>query len=288
MDVLRWQTRPTLRRPVLVVAFEGWTDAGDAASMAGRWLTTAWRTRPFADIDPEEFYDFTTVRPHVSLPDGITRRIDWPSLEFSATSVPGGDHDVVFLRGHEPALRWRGFAGAVAELATALDVELCVTLGALLARVSHSWPIAVSGTSSDDALVERFGLSRSRYEGPTSMLTVLADTLSRAGVPTAGLWAAVPLYHPEVPSAKAALALVDAIVSMVGGQVDTTELADAAEAYERRMTDVVAENEDWAAYVASLEAEGPDDDEQLPSADALAAEAERFLRDQNGDDPPAT
>lgn len=290
MDALRWHSRPRLRRPVLVVSFEGWTDAGDAASIAGRWLAASWRARPFADIDPEEFYDFTTVRPHVSLPDGVTRRIDWPSLELAAASVPGADRDVVFLSGHEPALRWRGFASTVVDVASELGVELCVTLGALLARVSHRWPIAVSGTSSDATLVDRFGLSRSRYEGPTSMLTVLSEALGRAGVPAAGLWAAVPLYHPEVPSAKAALALVNATAELIGGRADADELADAAAAYEAKMDELVAESDEWVAYVASLEAEGPDDDEpvEIPSADALAAEAERFLRDQRPDDDPDT
>ena len=287
MDAMRWEERPSLRRPVLIAAFEGWNDGADAASSAARFLAEAWSARPFATIDPEEFYDFTEVRPHVRLVDGVTRQVDWPAPELSAASPPGIDHDVVFLRGFEPQLRWRTYVSLLVETAKDLGVELVLTLGALLADVAHTQDVPVTGMAADAQLMSRLGMKRSRYEGPTGIVGVFHDALAAAGVPAASLWASVPLYVGSTPSPKAALALVERTAALLGVELGTMELEIAAAAYERQVSEVVAEDEDVAAYVQRLEnldGEEDDDDEAgseggLPSTDALAAEVERFLRD---------
>lgn len=279
--MLRWSARPRLRRPVMVCAFEGWNDAGDAASFATRYLAERWGTRPFAEVDPEEHFDFTTTRPRVQLVDGHQREIVWPSIELSAGSIPGTDRDVILLEGSEPQLRWRTFCEQVIEVATTYEVELVVTLGALLAEVPHSRPVSVIGTAVDDDLIERLGLGRSSYEGPTGIVGVLQDACARAGLPAASLWAAVPTYVPGAPSPKAALALIERLGGLLDVGVVTTDLEIATAEYERQIDELVDEDDETADYVAALEARfdaGETDDDDLTDASSLVEEVERFLR----------
>ncbi len=281
MDALRWDERPSLRRPVLVAAFEGWNDAADAASTAAQYLAGQWEARAFASIDPEEFYDFTTVRPRVRLVDGVTRHVDWPTPQLSAAALSGGPHDVVFLMGAEPQLRWRTYAATVVGAAQALGVEMVLTLGALLADVAHTRDVPITGMAADAELMQRLGMSRSRYEGPTGIVGVLHDSLTEAGIPAASLWASVPHYVGGTPSPKATLALVKRTAALLGAEVGTVELEVAASTYERQVSEVVAEDEDMVDYVRRLEELGGEgEDEPWPSGDHLAAEVERFLRDQ--------
>jgi predicted ATP-grasp superfamily ATP-dependent carboligase len=282
MEIVRWERRVQLRRPVLIAAFEGWNDAGDGASLAVGYLAEAWSARRFATVDPEEFYDFTATRPQVRLGEDGTRQIEWPATELWAAGLPGTGRDVVLLRGVEPQLRWRTFCAAVVGVARTVGAELVVTLGALLADVPHTRPVRVSGMAHDPMLAERLGLHRSTYEGPTGIVGILHDACIRAGLPSASLWASVPHYVSQVPSPKAALALVERSAALVGTRVDPVELRAAALAYVEQVSERVADDEDAAAYVAQLEA--ADDEEQesasaLPSGDTLAAEVERFLRD---------
>jgi proteasome assembly chaperone (PAC2) family protein len=279
MDAVLWEQRPRLRRPVLLAAFEGWNDAGDAASTAARYVAASWDAHTFATLDPEEFYDFTATRPQVRLHDGLTRRIVWPALELQAASVPGSAHDVVFLHGSEPQLRWRTFCELLVGVVRELEVEMVVTLGALLADVAHTRPVRVTGTAADADLVARLGLQRSGYEGPTGIVGVLHDALSRAAIPSASLWAAVPHYVHQTPSPKATLALVERAVALLGGRVDVVDLQLAASSYERQVSELVAVDEDLAAYVARLEESDDAEETDLPSSDTLAAEVERFLRE---------
>lgn len=279
--MLRWSARPRLRRPVMLCAFEGWNDAGDAASFATRYLGERWGTRPFADVDPEEHFDFTSTRPRVQLVDGHQREIVWPTVEFSAGSIPGTDRDVILVEGSEPQLRWRAFCDQVVEVASTYDVELVVTLGALLAEVPHSRPVSVIGTAVDDDLITRLGLARSNYEGPTGIVGVLADACARAGLASASLWAAVPTYVPGAPSPKAALALVERLGGMLDVGVVATDLEIATAEYERQIDELVAEDDETADYVAGLEARfdaGETDDDDLTDASSLVEEVERFLR----------
>jgi len=274
-----------LRRPVLIAAFEGWNDAGDGASAAAAYLARRWRAERFATIDPEEFYDFTATRPEVRIEGDTTRAIDWPENVFSFSPLGATARDVVFLRGVEPQLRWRTFSSLVVEVATAVGVELVVTLGALLAEVPHTRPVRVTGTAADQQLVDRLGLRPSRYEGPTGILGVLQDALHRAGVPSASLWATVPAYVGQTPSPKATLALVAHLAELFDVSVPTVDLDVASAAYERQVNEVVSADEDASAYVRSLEeAEDSDpaedlDEHELPDGDELIDEVERYLRD---------
>ena len=283
MDHVHWDDRPKLRRPVLVAAFEGWNDAADAASTAARYLKERWAARPFASIDPEEFFDFSSTRPQVRLTAGLQREILWPVTELSAAPLPETGRDVVLLVGSEPQLRWRTFAAQVVEVATELGAELVVTLGALLADVAHTRPVRVTGTAADPELVARLGLERSTYEGPTGIVGVLHDSFRTARLQSASLWAAVPHYVAATPSPKATLALVRRTASLLSTPVMTDDLEQRALDYERQVSEVVATDDDVAAYVRRLEQSADADDPlELQSGDALAAELERYLREQRG------
>lgn len=283
MDAVRWTARPRLRRPVLIAAFEGWNDAGDAASTALRYLRDRWEARAFADIDPEEFYDFSSTRPNVVLVDGETRAIEWPSNDFAAAALPGSRRDAVLLLGTEPQLKWRTFCQQIVDVAQQLGAELVLTLGALLADVPHTRPVQVTGTAADDDLIGRLGLQRSRYEGPTGIVGVLHDACARAGIPSASLWAAVPHYVAATPSPKAALALVQRATDLLASPLALTDLEIAAASYERQVSEVVESDDDVAEYVRQLEQRVEEEDtldaNDLPTGEALAQELERFLRE---------
>jgi proteasome assembly chaperone (PAC2) family protein len=290
MQPLRWERRPDgLRAPALVCAFKGWNDAGEAASSALTFVGGSLSATRFATIDPEEFVDFQATRPTVRLTDSLSRRIDWPEFEVYEARVPRAPRDLVLLTGPEPAIRWRSFCESVVDLAEALDIQLVVFLGALLADVPHSRPVHLTGLASDERLVERAGLERPSYEGPTGIVGVLHSACADAGLPTASLWAAVPHYVAVVPNPKGALALVRKLESVVGVTVDASELESAAGDYERQVTRAVELDPDVQAFVERLERtadaeEGGPDPSQLPSGDVLAREFQRFLR-QRGDAP---
>lgn len=310
MEHLRWLAQPTLHRPTVIAAFTGWNDGADAASNAVRHLVEVWHAQPLAEIDPEEFTDFATVRPHVRLADGVTRSIVWPTVGVWSASTPGGD--VILVLGPEPALRWRLFTEQIIALAQRFHAGLVVTLGALLADVPHTKAVQLIGTATDDHLIDRFDLQRSRYEGPTGIVGVLQDACTRAGRPTASLWAAVPAYASQLPSPKATLALVQRTCEMIGTPAPVGRLAAEAEEYDRRVTSLVADDGDLIGYVARLESMSdsgdlddyeqyeydPDDEDDEDDDDSvggelaedtdvdseeLMAEVERFLRDQGGD-----
>jgi len=279
---VRWEDRPQLRRPILVAAFEGWNDAADAASGAVSHLTSAWKARRFAELDPEEFFDFTLTRPRVRLDEGLVRHIDWPVNELRAAVLPDLPHDLVLLAGTEPQLRWRTFCTELVGVMRELGVELMVTLGALLADVAHTQPVRVTGAAADPELADRLHLSRSRYEGPTGIVGVLGAAAGRAGIPTASLWAAVPHYVGQTPSPKATLALLERTSALLGVPNRPGTLQSEAAAYEARVTELVQSDPDIAEYVAQLERDEDEDEEpqlELSSGETLAAEVERFLRD---------
>jgi predicted ATP-grasp superfamily ATP-dependent carboligase len=283
--------QPTLVRPVLIASFRGWNDGAQGATLAGGYLAKTWDAERFADIDPEGFFDFQATRPHVSLVDGFTRRIQWPETAFYHARMHGIEQDAVLLLGVEPNLRWRTFTRLVTDLAKELGVELVVTLGSLLADVPHSRPAPVTGSASDPELVEKLGLQASRYEGPTGIVGVLHDACRRVGIPSVSLWAAVPHYVSLTPSPRAALALCERLGDLLGTEVDTTELSEAAEGYVEQVSEAVAADAETAAYVEELEQRADTiDPDELPSGDALAAELTRFLRErdkQNDDDSAA-
>lgn len=276
-----------LREPVLIAAFRGWNDAGEAATFATQHLARVWSAQPLAGVDPEEFYDFQAVRPQVKLTDGLTREITWPSNDFHAVRLEGSERDAILLVGTEPNVRWKTFCALVADVARRHDVKLVITLGALLADVPHSRPTPITGTAMDTELVERLGLQRSRYEGPTGILGVLHHTFASNGIDSASLWAAVPHYLAVSPNPKAALALTRKTVELIDARAPTDDLERATETYEQRVSEMVEADEDVVAYVRLLEervdeaAKEPTDPFEMPSGDALAAELETFLRDRN-------
>ena len=295
MEHVVWSRRPALRRPTMIAAFAGWNDAGDAATLAVQHLIDQWGAEPIAGIDPEEYYDFQSTRPQVRLVDGRTRRISWPANDAYAASTPGGD--VVLLLGIEPQLRWRTFTHQIAVIAEATGAGLVVTLGALLADVIHRHPVSLIGTATDQSLIDRFDLQRSRYEGPTGIVGVLHDTCQELGLASLSLWAAVPAYASQVPSPKAALALAERVCSLVGTPCPSSPLDDAGAEYEAQIDSYLEEDEDLAGYVRRLELMGGDADDDAeddsddetaagqpldPSADTerMLQDIERFLRDQ--------
>ena len=280
-DDLRIAEQPALRRPVLISAFRGWNDGGQAATVAAAYLAKQWDATRFADIDPESFMDFQAVRPTVTLDAGLSRRIEWPENAFFHATVPGTDRDAVILLGVEPNYRWRAFTDLVVGLARDLGVELVVTLGALLADVPHTRPAPVTGAATDPRLVEELGLQLSRYEGPTGIVGVLHDACRAADLRSVSLWSAVPHYVSLAPSPRAAKALCVRLADLIGVPIPTVELDEAEEEYATQVSEAVASDPETQAYVEELEQRSDTiDPEEIPSGDALAAELTRYLRDR--------
>ncbi len=274
-----------LDRPVLIAAFKGWNDAGDAASFAAKHLGKVWGAHKVVSIDPEEFYDFQNVRPHVRLEDGVTRKIAWPRNEFWSARVAGSG-DALILLGIEPSHRWRTFSELIVDVAQRHDVKLVITLGALLADVPHTRPVPITGTAVDPELIHKLGLERSHYEGPTGIVGVIHDACARAGLDSASLWAAVPHYLAVTPNPKAALALVERTVELTHIPADIGILQHATSMYEERVAEIVATDDDVQGYVQMLEERADEqppeemaDLTDIPSGDSIAEELERFLRD---------
>jgi proteasome assembly chaperone (PAC2) family protein len=291
MDHVTLIRRPRLRGPVLLAAFDGWNDAGEAATTALDAVADGLAAETFATIDPEEFYDFQATRPMVRLVEG-GRRIEWPVVELRAARLPAADHDLIVVRGHEPNLRWRTFATEIMQVASSLGVQMVVTVGALLADVPHTRPVQVVSSAGDRDLAERLGLSVSRYEGPTGILGVLGEVASAEGIPTVGLWAALPHYLNLAPNPWGAMALIRELRRLLPMAVDTSALSGQTEAFDAAVAELVEENPELAGYIERLEAdtddeEDDDDDEESPGLadlppEELVAEVERYLRDHPG------
>ncbi len=283
MPPLIWESRPDgLRAPAVVCAFEGWNDAGDAASAALSFIGSSLGAERFARIDPEEFYDFQATRPTIELLEGRVRDVTWPWVDVYAARIPRAPRDLILISGTEPSMRWRTFCSLITDLAEALGAQLVVTLGALLADVPHTRPVGITGIGSDDALVDRLGLRQANYEGPTGITGVLHAHCAERGIPSASLWATVPHYVAAAPNPKAALALVRKLEGLVGVSVDATDLETAATDYERQVSLAVQSDPDVQSFVERLEIAADEEDEadapDVPSGDVLAREFQRFLR----------
>jgi proteasome assembly chaperone (PAC2) family protein len=283
MQPLIWDRRPeSLRAPAMVCAFQGWNDAGDAASSAVSFLASSLQARRFARFDPEEFYDFQSNRPSMRFNDEREREIVWPKVEVLEAHAPRAPRDIVLVQGVEPSLRWRAFTGHIVDLAEALGVQVVVSLGALLGDVPHTRPVSLSGHATDPALMERLGMHGSNYEGPTGIVGVLHQACAQAGLPSASLWAGVPHYVAAATNPKAALALVRRVEGLIGVSVDVSELESATADYERQVGLAVQSDPDIQAFVERLEQAAESEDEvevdDVPSGDMLAREFQRFLR----------
>ncbi|WP_036528374.1 PAC2 family protein [Nocardia sp. CNY236] len=274
---------PTLRDPVLVAAFEGWNDAGDAASGAVEHLELIWDAEPLAELDSEDYYDYQVNRPSVRQVDGVTREVLWPSTTLSVCSPPGSDRDVVLLRGIEPNMRWRSFCGDLLAFIDQLGVRTVVILGALLADTPHTRPVPVTGSACSTEAAERFNLEQTRYEGPTGITGVLQDQCVQAGVPAVSFWAAVPHYVSQPPNPKATIALLHRVEDALDIEVPLHELPKQAEDWETAVNEMTVSDDEISEYVRSLEERGDaavDLNEAMAKidGDAIAAEFEKYLR----------
>lgn len=285
---------PTLRQPVLILAFAGWNDAGEAATSAAQFLCSRLNAEKFANLDPEEFYNFAELRPRVRLAKGLQREIVWPANEFFYCQDPGLVQDLIIGVGIEPHLKWKTYVQSLLDLARQCRVSMVLTLGALLAEVVYSRPVRITGSSTDLDLSARLHLSPSRYEGPTGIVGVLNDVCRREGLPAVSLWANVPHYLSNTPNPKAMYALVRRVLGVLDHPLDLQDVETAVSDFEAKVAEVIANNPAVASYVRQLEEREPEEGEdapprresELPSGDQLVQELEQFLRQQRQERPP--
>ncbi|MDX2392364.1 PAC2 family protein [Streptomyces sp. DK15] len=276
---------PELIDPVMVAAFEGWNDAGDAASGAVAHLDREWKGEVFAALDAEDYYDFQVNRPTVWLDNGV-RKITWPTTRLSVVRIGGAKpRDLVLVRGIEPSMRWRSFCNELLGFAHELGVEMVVILGALLGDTPHTRPVPVSGVTSDADLARTMDLEETKYEGPTGIVGVLQEACTHAGVPAVSLWAAVPHYVSQPPNPKATLALLNRLEDLIDIRIPLGELPEDARAWQLGVDQLAAEDSEVAEYVQTLEEARDTADLPEASGDAIAREFERYLRRR---DPSAT
>jgi proteasome assembly chaperone (PAC2) family protein len=287
MESLVWSARPTLRKGVLVCAFYGWNDGGEAATLSALFLRQQLGATPFCELDPDEFYDFQEVRPVVSVGEDDTRRLAWPENSFAWAPLPSGN-DIAVMVGIEPQNRWKLYSRSIVEVARESGAELVVTLGGFLADTPHTRPVPVTG-SADGDIAEQLGLAPSAYEGPTGIVGVVHDACREAGIASASLWAAVPHYISVSPNPKAALALLSRLALLLDTSFDTTKLSQDAVQFEREVSHAVSADEKVSRYVRELESrsdERADDDADeespplLASGDDIAAQIERYLAER--------
>jgi proteasome assembly chaperone (PAC2) family protein len=297
---LEFQERPTLRKPIMIAAFEGWNDAAEAASASMRFLQEAWGAPRFASIDPEEFYDFTETRPTVRLVDGRQRRIDWPANELYYHADQARDRDIVLLAGVEPQLKWRTFTRLLLDVAKDLGVTTFISLGALLADVPHARPSRVSVSATDEELRKRLGslgTRGSRYEGPTGIVGVLQDACQEAGIPGASLWGHAPHYLSASPNPQVTLGILRRLDELLDLKLDLHELAEEAETFVAQVNEAVAQDPEATSFIRQLEAQDDEEDEDEEdeaetfrrpprgsSTGGLIQDVEDFLRRRRGDE----
>ena len=278
---------PLLRNPVMVMAFSGWNDAAEAASGAVEHLLSGWRDigddvvpELIADVESEDYYDFQVNRPVVSIDESQIRSITWPTTQIFGLSIPSMARDLVIVTGVEPSMRWKSFTSDLLDLADDLEVSLIVTLGSLLADTPHTRPITVTGTGAHPSISSRLGVSVSKYEGPTGILGIIQDGCMRRGIDAISLWAAVPHYASNAPSPKATLALINTLEDFLDISIPLSDLPEAADAWEKDVNDLAAEDNEVAEYVKALEESKDAADLPDVSGDSIAKEFERYLRRQ--------
>lgn len=263
----------------MIAAFEGWNDAGDASSAAVEHLSLTWDAEPFAELDPEGYYDFQVTRPTVTMLGGVTRTVVWPTTRITACRLPDAAHDILLVHGIEPNFRWRAFCAELVQIVLDNDVQMVVTLGALLADVAHTRPIQVTGSAQDEQTAQRLGVEASNYEGPTGITGVLQDALVQAGVPAVSLWAAVPHYVAEPPSPRATLALLHRVEEVLDIEVPLGALPQQADEWVTEVSRLAAKDSEISEYVRTLQERDEDDEPiQAISGESIAEEFERYLR----------
>ena len=283
--MIEYESLPELVDPVLVAAFEGWNDAGDAASDAIDHLCDAWGARPLAEMDSEDYYDYQVNRPTISFDDSGVRRLTWPATRLYVARPPLAARDIVLVHGVEPNMRWRQFTDELLGVSADLGIMMAVTLGALLSDSPHTRPVPITGTATESAIARELGMEPSRYEGPTGIVGVLQEACSRRGLPAVSLWAAVPHYVAQAPSPKATLALVRRVEDLLDVPVPLGDLVEDARAWELGVDELAAEDEEVADYVRQLEEARDTTDLPEASGEAIAREFERYLRRRGVDGP---
>lgn len=288
MSYVRMDVLPELRKPVLIAAFLGWNDAAQAATSAVQHLITHYRAEKFAEVDPEDFFDFTEARPRVVLVEGGQRQLVWPANEFYYHAAPTLPHDLVFFLGIEPHLKWRTFTSTLVDAARQCGVATVLMLGALVADIPHTRPVRLTGSSSDPALRERLRalkVAGSRYEGPTGIVGALSDACTRAALPVASMWGNVPHYISATPNPKVTHSLLERLDGFLHLGIELQALARAAQQFDVQVSEAVRRTPSVATYVRELErrasAEGEEAEpppSELPSAEALIQDLEQFLR----------
>lgn len=279
MSGFQW---PTLRNSVLIAAFEGWNDAGNAATDALEHLEQIWGAQVIYEMDPDPYYDFQVNRPTVALQEGLTRSITWPTTRLSTCRPAGADFDVVLVRGIEPNMRWRSFCDELLDAVHGLGITMVVTMGALLSDTPHTRPTPVTGTSYDAESAARFALERSRYEGPTGIVGVIQDACVAVGVPAMSFWAAIPHYVSQPPNPKATLALLHRVEETLDLAVDLGDLPQDAVEWQKLVDEMAAEDDEVSDYVRNLEDRDEVEDLKETSGDSIAREFERYLRRRDG------
>jgi proteasome assembly chaperone (PAC2) family protein len=293
--------RPDLRRPLLVAAWSGWSDAGEAATGAIRFMLRRWREDRIAHIDADPYYDFTQARPRVRMQEG-ERVIDWPANEFTAHRHPGDGPDLILFQGIEPHLSWHSYADAVMELCREFNVSGIMMLGGLLAEVSHNRPIRVTGSSEDEGLRTLLDLQPRRgggYEGPTGIITVVSNAARDLGIPTGSIWANLPHYVNASPNPKATLALLEKLNRGLSLDLRLHDMEVFVARFDAQVAEEIAKNPEMGDYARRIEsqqdevdeglvqaqgAEEPDSTDELPDARDMVDELERFLREQRGNE----
>ncbi|HXH23394.1 MAG TPA: PAC2 family protein [Dehalococcoidia bacterium] len=289
MTPLRIVDSPDLREPVMIAAFTGWSDAGAAASAAAAYLADRWRTPLLAEIDPEEFYDFTALRPTVRWV-GEVRELEWPENKFYYHRLP--EKDLIVLVGVEPHLKWKTYLGCIMEVLERFKVSTVITLGAMFVDFPHTRPVRITGTAPTDEMAARAGIVNrartGRYQGPTGISGVLTTELRARNIPVGSLWANVPHYVSATPNPTASLALLQALGAMLEVQIPLGRMIRASAAFRTQLEEATSKNAEVSEYVRALEerldaieAQAESENEaapELPPAESILQDVEEFFR----------
>jgi len=267
-----------LTSPVIIAAFEGWNDAGEAASGVISHLSLAWQATPAGAIDPEDYYDFQVTRPVTEVAEGRTERLVWPTTRLLLARQELADRDVLLVQGIEPNMRWRAFCAELVTAFSEVRAEMVVLLGALLADSPHTRPVPVTAAASDPALAADLRAEPVDYKGPTGILGVLQHACADAGLRAVSLWASVPHYVAQPPCPKATLALLRGVEDVLDASLPLADLPAEARAWERGVDELAEQDSEVAEYVRTLEEAKDATDLPEASGDAIAREFERYLR----------
>ncbi len=291
MEYLQIDELPSLRKPTFIVAFRGWNDAGEAATLAVQHLIDSWSAKPFASIDPEEFFDFTVARPRIRITEEGQRDMEWPSNRYFYHRRDDAEEDVVLFQGTEPHLKWRAFTDMMRDLFQRMEGTRMVTMGALVAATTHTRPPPITGFATEEELrgrMEGLTVTRARYEGPTGIVGALHDAWRRAELSAASVWVGLPPYLGDASNPMGALALLETLDRLFAFTPDLSKLAEQSRTFEQRVNETLADNAEMRAYLAELEkridsgiAEAGTPD--LPPAGELIGDLEAFLRRERRD-----